>query len=121
MEGMLKKIYGRDKVTNNSRDTVMCSRSKQQLLKKTIMMFFLWIKNLGLQFCIVKYCANPILNLSSGYKQAELTLLILQTQANYKRTKNKSEDMKHLRLFKPLLEMIIAHFLLTTHHHAKIN
>ena len=45
------------------------------------MKFILGIKNLDLQFCIVKYKANPIPSLYGTYKQAKSILLVLQTQA----------------------------------------
>ena len=42
-EDLLKEIHGRDQVTNNSRDTIVLSPSKQQFLKDTIMKFILGI------------------------------------------------------------------------------
>ena len=42
-EGLLKKIYERNQVTINGRDTIVLSPSKQQLLKDIIMKFILKI------------------------------------------------------------------------------
>ena len=84
------------------------------------MKFILGIQNLDLQFRVVEYRANLMPSLYRVYKQAKSTLLVLHTQAHYRKPENKSRDMRHLETFKPLLETIIVHVLLTTHHHVKI-
>ena len=80
IESLLKRIYGRDQVTNSGKNTVTLSLTEQQLLKDTIIKFILGIRNLDLQFCIVEYRANPTHSLYGAYKQAESILLVLQTE-----------------------------------------
>lgn len=55
IEGLLKRIYKQDQITNNGRDIMTFSLFKQQLLKNIIMRFILGIKNFDFQFCIVEY------------------------------------------------------------------
>ena len=42
-KSLLKKIHGQDQVTNNDRDIIVLSLSKQQFLQDTIMKFILGI------------------------------------------------------------------------------
>lgn len=81
IEGLLKSIHGRDQVTKSSINIIIFSLAKQQFLKDIIIKFILEIRNLDLQFCIVKYQANLILSLDSAHKQVKFTQLVLQTQA----------------------------------------
>ena len=87
IESLLKGIHGRDQVTISGRDTVTLSPAEQQLLKDTIMKFILGIRNLNLQFRIVEYRANPTPSLYVAYKQAESTLLVLPTQAQFQESR----------------------------------
>ena len=80
-EDLLKGIHGRDQVTNNSRDAIVLSPSKQQLFKDTIMKFILGIWNLDLQFYVVEYRANPMPSFYRAYKQVKSILFVFHTQA----------------------------------------
>lgn len=60
---------------------MILSLFKQQVSKDTIMRFILGIKDSNLQFRIVEYQANSILNLYGVNKLAEFILLIFYTQA----------------------------------------
>lgn len=99
-EGLLKRIHGRDQVTNNNgRDTIALSPSEQQLLKDTIMKFILGIRNLDLQFRVVEYRANPTPSLYGVYKQAESTLLVLHTQAQLQENREQKQGYEAFRSF----------------------
>lgn len=98
-EGLLKAIHGRDQVTNNGRDTVILSPSKQQLLKDTIMRFILGIKDSDLQFRVVEYRANPTPSLYGVYKLAESTLLVLHTQAQMQENREQKQGYEAFRSF----------------------
>ena len=76
-ETLLKRIHGRDQVTNSDRVIVTLSPVKQQLLKDIIMKFILGIRNLDLQFRVVEYQANPTPSLYDAYKQVKSILLVL--------------------------------------------
>ena len=63
------------------------------------MKFILGIRNLDLQFRVVEYRANPTPSLYGAYKQAESTLLVLQTQAQLQESREQRQGYEAFRSF----------------------
>lgn len=98
-EGLLKAIHGRDRVTNNSADTIILSPAEAQLLKEIVIKFIFGIRDLDLQLRVIEYRANPMPSLYGAYKSAETHLIVLQIQAQVQEIRQKQREYEASRYF----------------------
>ena len=80
-ETLLIEIFRKNRVTHNGKNWIILNNAVQHILKDTIAKFGFSLKISKLHLHMIEYRADPIRNVSEGFKKAKAYLDVLNIKA----------------------------------------